>query len=196
MGGQKWLHPPKEEKIDKPQSDGVIIITESTIIRPRTYKPEKHWYIRRWRNIWYKLIYESKKKVFISKPIKIINSKIQGNVRFNNCIFEQLVDFSGTDFGIFLHSTCSKDAIFSNCIFAKNANFKGAKFSRIAMFANCQFNGEYTDFSVVCFNGTASFFRSIFNGHVFFQKAEFIQGAIFSYAQFKRAIFYLKFKVS
>lgn len=191
---QEWLSPPKEEKIDNAQSNGIIIIAESTIIGPRTYKAEKHWYIRKWRNLWPKLIYEPKEKVFINKPIKIINSKIYGNIWFSNCIFQQLVDFSGTEFGIFPHSTSANDAFFLNCIFAKDVSFEGAKFSRFAMFANAQFKGENTNFSEVSFKGVASFFRAIFNGHVFFQKAEFYQGAIFSYAKFRKTIFILNSK--
>lgn len=110
---------------------------------------------------------------FLNSPIKVINSKIVGNVNFRNTIFRQQPDFSSTDF-------------------RWHANFRGAVFGKYPftgpIFEKTTFSGNVT-FGGATFGGSAHFEKAIFRGYAFFKGATFNEVALFKGAIFEKATF-------
>ena len=97
-----------------------------------------------------------KLKVVISQ-IKITNSRIDGNLKLNDTVFQKSIEFSGINIsGIadFRGSTFSGDADFDESKFGGDAYFARSQFSGYAYFRGSWFSG-YTDFRGSTFSGDA-----------------------------------------
>jgi uncharacterized protein YjbI with pentapeptide repeats len=115
-------------------------------------------------------------KYIISSPIKIIDSKIEGNLIFSETIFKETVYFRGAQF--------IKNANFGGSRFIKDADFGNSQFRREASFSGSQFEGEAA-FSRSLFSQNVSFSKSQFNKDVFFRKSKFSEDSNFNGSHFK-----------
>ena len=124
----------------------------------------------------------------IKSPIKIIDSRIEGSVFFDNTIFNDSVIFVGTDF--------AKKAKFDGSYFNDSANFYRSRFVEGADFSRAEFR-KNTNFDDVCFGGIVSFLESQFleeayfsrvqiKSRNFFTDSQFSKGADFSESQFNK----------
>lgn len=137
----------------------------------------------------------------VNSPISIKNSYIAGDVIFRDVVFNEPVEFDGTEF--------SSRADFGGSIFQKSANFKDTHFDREANFLRAEFIGESVfigshfkneanfwraefgegfelngDFRYAMFEGDAMFIGSRFDGFAVFDNAQFKKNAYFGEAQF------------
>ena len=128
----------------------------------------------------------------VSSSIRIRGSLIDGNIYFNNSIFNNSFDFSGSYFrgnALFSHSafngssrfryaTFNSYADFSYSIFNGGNDFGHSFFSSNAMFFSSVFNSD-ANFGDSVFNGSSSFFGSGFKGVANFQDCAFNSDASF-----------------
>jgi hypothetical protein len=128
----------------------------------------------------------------VSSSIRIRSSLIDGNIYFNNSIFNNSFDFSGSYFrgnALFSHSafngssrfryaTFNSYADFSYSIFNGGNDFGHSFFSSNAMFFSSVFNSD-ANFGDSVFNGSSSFFGSGFKGVANFQDCAFNSDASF-----------------
>jgi uncharacterized protein YjbI with pentapeptide repeats len=99
-------------------------------------------------------------KHVVASQIRIRNSIIQGIVKFDNAIFERVVDFEGTTLML---------AGFRFAKFCKYAGFEDTTFSGYAAFEHVQFMGEAKSSNAQFSDGTdAYFYEAKFRGNVFF----------------------------
>jgi uncharacterized protein YjbI with pentapeptide repeats len=103
------------------------------------------------------------------------NAHFEGDVIFENCVFEQQSAFKYTEF--------SKAVSFQKSVFRDEALFKYSKFAKGPDFSNVNFEGpanfKYTDFPKgVNFAGTS------FKEEASFKYAKFTEGAILKNARF------------
>jgi hypothetical protein len=140
--------------------------------------------------------------------IKIINSRINGNVNFSNIYFKDSINFENTTFiedanfsysffkgpsdftsskfsrdADFEYSEFSKDAKFDNSMFAGEANFRNSNFARISYFIASNFSNKST-FLFSVFNGPAYFAASEFYNELIFEFSTFLEPAYFNGCKF------------
>lgn len=142
----------------------------------------------------------------VSSPVTIANSKILGNVKFDNVHFHEPVDFDGTEFDRtvnFLGSKFDAHIIFEGAEFGGKVNFWGAEiledaefprveFDRTANFWSAKFAGE-ANFDGAEFNSNVNFLNITFDGPAYFSDANFG-----GYADFRNTRFssYVTFEVA
>ena len=152
----------------------------------------------------------------IASPIRINDSIFDGFVYFNNSIFNEMTDFSGSNFTrdayfrgatAFSNATFSTDAFFNKATFNKNADFIGTSFNNVdfnnaifrgdaqfygarfksALFIKANFS-EDTQFGEATF-GMTWFDEATFNGNASFDGAKF-ENAFFPKATFNRCVIF------
>ncbi len=112
----------------------------------------------------------------VSSSIRIRGSIIDGNVYFNNTIFNNSFDFSGSYF--------RGNARFSHSAFNKSSRFRYATFNSYADFSYSIFNGS-NDFGHSVFSSNAMFFSSVFNSDAYFGYSAFNGSSSFFGSAFK-----------
>lgn len=113
----------------------------------------------------------------IISTIRITNSQIDGQLRLERSIFEEDVDFTGTEF---------KDQVSTAGSRLKGyVSFSESKFAKSADFSGCRFD-EYADFGGSTFQEDAYFLETIFNEDINFRGSEFCRDAYYSGSIFKR----------
>jgi len=117
-------------------------------------------------------------RCIVDIPIKITNSKILGNVKFGNAVFQKLINFKGTDFS---------NANFTNDKFEAGAGFKDVEFGSDAYFRKVTFKGD-SDFEGAHFGGDAHFGEAQFEGSAKYNWATFSGDAHFPKAQFHKTL--------
>jgi hypothetical protein len=145
----------------------------------------------------------------IAAQIQIRNCWVSGLVNFDNVLFKENVDFSGTKF---ICEARFKESVFGGCTsfdaasfcgyvtfknswFEKEVSFRGAEFCGIANFGNTLFSAETyfgstkfsdlcTNFSGVRFEGDIDFTHAHFSGTANFDGASFGGTASFWQANF------------
>jgi hypothetical protein len=152
----------------------------------------------------------SEEAKLVKSTIRITDSKIEGNLTFDNCIFQEPVNFEETKFSgyaSFREAQFIGDAYFENAHFSENARFKQTHFKGDADFRGTQFNADvdfgnvqfsenarftqaqfarYADFGGAQFSLYAGFREAQFNGDAYFENAQFSENARFTQAQFVR----------
>jgi len=114
----------------------------------------------------------------VESPINITNSKIRGNATLGNSIFQESVNFRGTNFS-------GGTADFGRAEFSGHANFMGVQFSGgNVSFRESDF-GEMAQFDNVTFNGSANFSYARFSDRAYFEGSTFNDSTDFEEAQFK-----------
>jgi uncharacterized protein YjbI with pentapeptide repeats len=142
----------------------------------------------------------------VNSPIKITDSKIEGNINFNNTIFIGEINYHSTEFeagiarkgdrsGVALEieilninfegAVFRETVIFSDAIFRPNVNFKNVIFCKEAIFLGTAF-WQNADFSQVAFDKDAAFMDVKFRMNTVFSKATFSDDAIFMGAIFSQ----------
>ncbi len=113
----------------------------------------------------------------IISTIRITNSKIDGALRLERSVFEEDVDFTGTEFNdqVSMAESRLKGYI----------SFSGSKFGESADFSGCRFD-EYADFSGSAFGEDAYFLETIFNDDINFRGSEFLRDVYYGGSIFKR----------
>ena len=137
----------------------------------------------------------------ITSPILIYDSKIDGNVNFNNALFEKpihlmkinfsnCVNFKGSHFNEtadFSDSQFDEDLYFSYSQFARDVNFGRSRFNKLADFRWSIFEGTMFKgirFKESQFRGDAYFWGSVFNNTTVFSGSIFDKSAYFRGARF------------
>lgn len=135
----------------------------------------------------------------IDSIIRITDSRILGNLSFNDAVFENQVIFNGTEFqgvaifdkSLFKEPVSFQNALFNESIslrkaqFDRSAHFGYAIFNKSADFSNSLFRGEKSDFKDCQFNDYATFYQTSFDaGSTRFEGSKFEAPAIFFLAHF------------
>lgn len=133
--------------------------------------------------------YKLKDKLnIVSSNINIINSHINGALRFSNTKFLKNVRIQSTSFNGFVDFTGSffKDnAFFGNNRFLNQTAFDVCIFNNNAIFTSSIFSGE-AEFRLCQFAKNADFFKSIFKNNAYFLYSNFFGDAKFENAIFER----------
>jgi hypothetical protein len=143
------------------------------------------------------LMPKSRKNRVFKYYIKIINSRINGNVNFSNIYFKDSIDFENTTFiedANFSYSFFEGPSDFTSSKFSRDADFEYSEFSRDAKFRNSMFAGEAnfrnsnfagkSDFMTSYFNNETTFLFSAFNGPAYFSGSEFYNKSKFEFSAF------------
>jgi hypothetical protein len=127
-----------------------------------------------------------KKAKLIRSPIIMKNSDFRGNVRFNNVIFNELVDFEGSNFtkDAMFKGDDFRRALFKGSTFGSDAQFEGSFFSR-ANFQDAKFLKD-SNFNYARFGRNALFDGANYLGDAYFWGTSFSEGATFQDAMFNR----------
>jgi len=113
----------------------------------------------------------------IISTIRITNSQIDGQLRLERSIFEEDIDFTGTEF---------RDQVsLSQSRLKGYVSFSESKFTEPADFSGCRFD-EYADFSGSAFREDAYFLETIFNEDINFRGSEFRRDVYYGGSIFKR----------
>jgi len=130
-------------------------------------------------------------KLLVTSQIRIRKSEIQGIVKFDNSIFEKLIDFEGSTLN---------NAGFRYAKFCKFVNFEEAMFTGYASFEHVQFMGE-ANFTNVQLSDEADayFFEAEFRENAFFWSKNgksiiFSGDACFQHAKFHKLSTFYKSK--
>ncbi len=124
--------------------------------------------------------------VIIKSPIRINDSKFNGQVSFTFSTFRKSIDISSSNFTKeidFSKSTFNQYASFSYSAFGGNTKFVGSVFNENAYFHDCIFN-ENVEFRESVFDNYAYFWRSKFNKDAFFWESVFKGAAKFQRSEF------------
>lgn len=136
-------------------------------------------------------------KIHVRSLINIRNSTINGALNFNHIIFEEIVDFGGSQFNgmvEFLNTQFNKNVSFTESQFFKEARFSGAQFCEDTTFFHAEFKW-FADFTEAQFIKKADFFETQFNKGTGFSEvklkgketsfngAEFVKFAMFTKAE-------------
>lgn len=112
----------------------------------------------------------------IISTIRITNSKIDGALKLERSVFEEDVDFTGTEF---IDQVSMAESRLKGYI-----SFSSSKFGESADFSGCRFD-EYADFSGSAFGEDAYFLETIFNDDINFRGSEFLRDVYYSGSIFK-----------
>jgi hypothetical protein len=131
----------------------------------------------------------------INSPISIINSEFAISVKFEDVFFKDEVDFSDTTFWravCFTGSKFNKFPQFANAKIYNDGFFDEVQFMIGAGFSGVRFCECAAVFWDTCFDGTANFINSHFEGEAFFEGCWFGEIAEFSGAKFDSNTFFDK----
>jgi hypothetical protein len=118
----------------------------------------------------------SEEATLINSPIRINNSRFEGDLNFNNIIFNNSINFVKSQF--------IKDFFIRGSEFREYANFEGSKFSGTSQFRNSWFRKDVS-FSNAAFSGLVNFSDSRFAGDVAFVRVDFQDFTTFFNSRFE-----------
>ncbi|MCX6681053.1 MAG: pentapeptide repeat-containing protein [Methanothrix sp.] len=124
----------------------------------------------------------------VASPIKIINSKINGELNLKDIILQNATNFTKTKFegAVLLRGSRFSQTDFYMAQFNKDADFEGTWFSQSALFREVGFN--QTNFAMAHFDGDVYFTSAQFNQNANFVWAWFNQTADFKLTQFNQTV--------
>jgi len=111
----------------------------------------------------------------VRSPIRILDSRIDGNVDFTRAILESSISFHRTYF--------NSSVDFSSSKFNSSVDFVGAEFNSSAAFWSSSFNGP-ASFGYSSFNGPVDFGYSSLKGFANFMHSSFYGDSNFGYSSF------------
>lgn len=142
-------------------------------------------------------------KLLVTSQIRIRKSEIQGIVKFDNSIFEKLIDFEGSKLinAGFRYAKFCKFVTFEDAMFMGYASFEHVQFLGEANFTNVQlsdeanayfFEAEFRDNAFfwskngksIIFSGNACFQHAKFHKLSTFYKSKFLKKADFAFSRF------------
>ena len=137
--------------------------------------------------------YKLKDKVrIVNSNINILNSTINGDLRFSNTKFLKNVRIQSTNFyGLadFTGCTFNGNAFFANDRFFNQTSFDVCTFNNNAIYTSSNFMGE-AQFRLCQFAKNADFFKSIFENNAYFLYSIFFGDAEFENAIFRRYTYF------
>ncbi|MBD3183409.1 hypothetical protein GF312_14015 [Candidatus Poribacteria bacterium] len=128
------------------------------------------------------------------KAIRLLNVKVEGNIRFVGSIVKNSIHIINSSFngeGDFRGSTFDRGASldFQRDTFNQDADFRGCTFKGNTFFSSAIFKGG-AFFGGSTFTRTANFSGCYFNKDVYFTSSTFSEGAIFSLSTFNRDTYF------